>query len=137
VPLREFRLPLNAIPQKYELVIKMSDYNPFNNAPNDAAIFYNGEVTITFNLNEETDTILLHKDSSILLNQTNVRLQSVATGNFQTVAHSYYDENVDLYQVKANSQLTTGAYKLSFTFLSETKLDGFFKSNYVEFGTSR
>ncbi len=115
----------------------MSDYNPFNNAPNDAAIFYNGEVTITFNLNEETDTILLHKDSSILLNQTNVRLQSVATGNFQTVAHSYYDENVDLYQVKANSQLTTGAYKLSFTFLSETKLDGFFKSNYVEFGTSR
>jgi len=136
-PIQDFRLPLYAVPQKYELLIKMTDYDPFNNAPNDAAIFYNGEVTITFNLNQARDTILLHKDSSILLNQTNVRLQNVATSNFITITHNYYAENVDLYQVKANSQLSTGSYKLSFSFLSETKLDGFFKSNYLEFGTSR
>ena len=116
----------------------MNDYDPFPNQPNDAVLFYNGEVTITFQLTESKDTILLHKDASILLNQTSVRLQSVSTGNFLTVMHGYYEEIVDLYQVKAsNGPLALGAYKLSMSFLTETKLDGFFKSNYLEFGTSR
>jgi hypothetical protein len=81
----------------------MNDYDPFPNQPNDAVIFYNGEVTITFQLTESKDTILLHKDASILLNQTSVRLQSVSTGNFLTVMHGYYEEIVDLYQVKASN----------------------------------
>jgi hypothetical protein len=116
----------------------MNDYDPFPSQPNDAVIFYNGEVTITFQLTESKDTILLHKDTSILLNQTSVRLQSVTTGNFLTITHGYYEEIVELYQVKAtNGPLALGTYKLSMSFLTETKLDGFFKSNYVEFGAAR
>ena len=107
------------LPQKYELLIKMNDYDSFPSQPNDAAIFYNGEVTITFQLTESKDTILLHKDASILLNQTSVRLQSVSTGNFLTITHGYYEEIVDLYQVKAsNGPLALGMYKLSMSFFN-------------------
>ena len=92
---------------------------------------------ITFELKQTTNRILLHIDQAITLNRT-VRLEDT-TGLVYNIVHSYFDERVDLYQVQTSpsSQLPLGTYKLSISFMSETQLDGFFKSNYVEFGTTR
>ena len=77
-------------------------------------------------------------DQSITLAQA-VTLVNVDTNAVYSVQHSYLDEKVDLYQVQTSTgtNLPVGKYKLSLSFSSETKLDGFYKSNYIEFGTSR
>ena len=126
------------MPSKYELLLKVTDFDPFDSSlPANVPIVYSGEVTITFELKQTTNRILLHIDQAITLNRT-VRLEDT-TGLVYNIVHRYFDERVDLYQVQTStsSQLPLGTYKLSISFMSETQLDGFFKSNYVEFGTAR
>jgi hypothetical protein len=139
-PLQAFRLSPYVTPQKYELLFKITDFDPFDSSPpNNVPIDYRGEVKITFDLTQSTNRILVHIGQSITLNRT-VTLESVDTGLVYSISHGYFDASFELYQVRPTStsvQFPVGKYRLSFSFLSETQLDGFFKSSYVEFGTTR
>ena len=137
-PIQTFRLSPNVVPQKYELLIKVLNFDPFKNPSDNVPVDYYGEVAITLQLKEPKNTIILHVDQTITVNRT-LTLQNLDSSTFYAVTHSTYDSNVDLYQIQTSNSalLPAGLYKLSISFLSETKLDGFFKSNYDEFGTSR
>ena len=125
------------VPDKYELIIK-TDFDPFASQPTNVPVDYTGQVAITFQLSSAMNTLKFHMDQSITLAQA-VTLVNVDTNAVYSVQHSYLDEKVDLYQVQTSTgtNLPVGKYKLSLSFSSETKLDGFYKSNYIEFGTSR
>ena len=125
------------MPDKYELLIKV-DFDPFNSQPNNVPIDYDGEVSITFQLTSSSNNIILHVDETLTIRGA-VTLMNLDTNTAVAIQHNYFDEKIDLYQVLTSNgaNLPIAKYKLSIAFLSETKLDGFFKTNYVEFGTSR
>lgn len=121
---------------KYELLFKI-DFDPYENYAKPNPVDYYGEESIQFQLLRPTNKIIIHADQTITF-ERNIALINTDTNQFVSIDnHDYLNESDDLYEIIAMSTIPVGNYRLSMKFLSETKLDGFFRTNYQEFSTTR
>jgi hypothetical protein len=120
---------------RYELLIKL-DFDPYENFAKPNPVDYEGEASILFQLLSPADKIIIHADQTIEF-ERNLALINLDTNQYVVITHDFLNESDDLYEIIAASTMPAGNYRLSMKFLSETKLDGFFRSNYQEFGTTR
>lgn len=114
-----YRLPENVIPSNYILLLE-----PF--LLNDT---FNGNVIITVDVIEETDTITLHA-AEIEFNNTVV---TNATGIEIDIQNITSEEDRDFRILHFNGKLPVGEYsiEISYTGLLNGHNDGFYRSNYT------
>jgi hypothetical protein len=112
------------------------NYDPYEDVKDPMPIEYEAEEIIDFELKNATNLIIFHADPSISFDEDLILMNVDAAQNV-TISHGILDRSDDLYEIVAASVMPAGKFRLIMKFRTETKLDGFFRSNYQENGTTR
>ncbi|GLV42080.1 Suppressor of ER stress-induced death [Carabus blaptoides fortunei] len=101
----------------------------------------NGEVTITFNVTEDTNKIILNTND-IIIHEDSVKVTDLDGGDAQilSVMEHQYDAEKQLYTVVLDDMLVTGKlYDVTIKYIGNLNdlLQGFYRISYIDYGAKK